>query len=188
MTPEHDDPIDNAEEEALQKPAATEEQEDVLPPSTGLSRRGIFVDVISAWIGMALAIPFIGYLFEPLRRGKGEGQWVKIGAAESLRGETRTEVDYSFTKQDAWLPSSTKRRVIVAGDPSNAGSFTVFSSTCTHLGCGVRWQEEKKEFHCPCHGGVFDAEGKPSSGPVFRPLDRLRARVASDGQLEVLEV
>jgi menaquinol-cytochrome c reductase iron-sulfur subunit len=186
MTPQHDDPIERLEEEGPETPQAVEDGY-ALPPSAGLSRRGIFVDLISAWIGVALAIPLMGYLLEPLRRRRGEGQWVKIGPADSLRGGSRIEVDYSFTRQDAWLPSTTKRRVIVGGDPANSDSFTVFSSTCTHLGCGVRWQEDKKQFICPCHGGVFDAEGKPASGPVFRPLDRLQARVASDGQLEVLE-
>lgn len=164
-----------------------EEVVDQLPPAAGLSRRGIFVDIISTAIGFALAIPLVGYVFEPLRRKKGAGQWVKIGPADQFRGEQRVELDYGYTRQDAWLPSTTKRRVIVASNPANEQSFTVFSSTCTHLGCGVRWQEDKKQFLCPCHGGVFDADGKPVSGPVFRPLDRMQTRVAPDGQLEVLE-
>src|SRR5205085_1049475 len=160
---------------------------DGLPPSAGLSRRGIVVDLISAAIGLMLAIPLTGYILEPLRRKKAPGQWVKIAPASTLRGDRRLEVDYAFTRQDAWLPSTVKRRVIVAADPADEKAFTVFSSTCTHLGCGVRWEEGKKQFHCPCHGGVFDSEGKPVSGPVFKPLNRLQARVAADGQLEVLE-
>jgi len=160
---------------------------DGLPPSAGLSRRGIFVDLISGALGVALTIPLVGYLLAPLRRKRESELWVKIGAANQLRGERRAEVDYAFTRQDAWLSSVTKRRVIVATNPADESKFTVYSSTCTHLGCGVRWDEAKKEFLCPCHGGVFNAEGEPVSGPVFKPLDRLQARVAEDGQLEVLE-
>ena len=158
-----------------------------LPPSAGLSRRGIFVDLIGGAIGLALAIPLVGYMLEPLRRKRLAGQWVKIGPANQIRGERREEVDYAFTRQDAWLSSVTKRRVIVATDPVDESKFTVYSSTCTHLGCGVRWDEVKKQFLCPCHGGVFNADGEPVSGPLFKPLDRLQARVAEDGQLEVLE-
>ena len=160
---------------------------DELPPSAGLSRRSIFVDMIAGAIGLALSVPLIAYILEPVRRKRAEGQWIKVGPANKFQAGERTEVDYAFTRQDAWLPSTTKRRVIVAAEPLNQGRFTVFSSTCTHLGCGVRWDEPSKKFLCPCHGGTFDSEGRPIAGPVFRPLDRLQARVGSDGELEVLE-
>jgi Rieske Fe-S protein len=32
-------------------------------------------------------------------------------------------------------------------------------------------------FRCPCHGGVFDAEGNVVEGPPPRPLDRVEVRV-----------
>ncbi len=40
-----------------------------------------------------------------------------------------------------------------------------FDSTCPHLGCRVQWEEDKQIFFCPCHRGVFDAEGVAISGP-----------------------
>lgn len=43
--------------------------------------------------------------------------------------------------------------------------FQAFSSTCPHLGCKVRWEEEDAHYLCPCHMGIFDAEGKAVSGP-----------------------
>jgi len=46
------------------------------------------------------------------------------------------------------------------------------SNECTHLGCPVRYKKEKKHFACPCHGGVFDLEGKRIEGPPPRPLNR----------------
>jgi Rieske Fe-S protein len=46
---------------------------------------------------------------------------------------------------------------------------------CTHLGCNVRFREG--EFRCPCHNGVFDAEGNPVSGPVTDPLERMPTRI-----------
>jgi Rieske Fe-S protein len=44
-------------------------------------------------------------------------------------------------------------------------AFQAFSSVCPHLGCRVRWEEENHRFFCPCHRGVFDADGKAVSGP-----------------------
>jgi nitrite reductase/ring-hydroxylating ferredoxin subunit len=46
------------------------------------------------------------------------------------------------------------------------------SSECTHLGCPVRYQEDTKQFACPCHGGIFDLEGRRLEGPPPRPLSR----------------
>ena len=42
---------------------------------------------------------------------------------------------------------------------------------CTHLGCAVPWIEEEKQFHCPCHGSLFNEVGEVTSGPAPRPLD-----------------
>lgn len=51
------------------------------------------------------------------------------------------------------------------------------STTCTHLGCSVHWQPEKKTFFCPCHAGVFDTDGKVISGPPPRALDSYRVEL-----------
>ncbi len=52
----------------------------------------------------------------------------------------------------------------------SGGRVRAFSTTCTHLGCQVFWQEDKKIFFCPCHDGVFDADGNPIAGPPPTPL------------------
>lgn len=59
------------------------------------------------------------------------------------------------------------------------------SAVCTHLGCTVKYQDAQSEFHCPCHGSVFDKDGRNIAGPAPRPLPRLEATVARDGRLEV---
>jgi Rieske Fe-S protein len=69
-------------------------------------------------------------------------------------------------------------------------SFTALFSRCVHLGCPVQPngpidEEARKEvngvelrpvlaasFGCPCHGGLYDAEGNRSAGPPVRSLDR----------------
>lgn len=42
---------------------------------------------------------------------------------------------------------------------------------CTHLGCAVPWVEEEGQFHCPCHGSLFNPVGEVIGGPAPRPLD-----------------
>lgn len=54
-----------------------------------------------------------------------------------------------------------------------SATFQAFSSTCPHLGCKVHWQDEEQRFFCPCHGGVFDAEGRGIAGPPADAGQRL---------------
>ncbi|MEJ5172427.1 MAG: Rieske 2Fe-2S domain-containing protein [Hydrogenothermaceae bacterium] len=49
--------------------------------------------------------------------------------------------------------------------------YTVVMGICTHLGCIPNWEADKKIWHCPCHGGEYDACGKNIFGPPPRPLD-----------------
>ena len=42
---------------------------------------------------------------------------------------------------------------------------------CTHLGCAVPWVEAEGQFHCPCHGSLYNKVGEVIGGPAPRPLD-----------------
>ena len=55
--------------------------------------------------------------------------------------------------------------------------YVAISTRCTHLGCPVRYVLASQRFICPCHGGIYGADGKPSGGPPVRPLDRFETRV-----------
>ncbi|NOX46576.1 MAG: ubiquinol-cytochrome c reductase iron-sulfur subunit [Chlorobi bacterium] len=54
------------------------------------------------------------------------------------------------------------------------------STVCTHLGCTVYWQKDKKEFYCPCHQGRFDKDGNVLAGPPPRPLDSYKVELEGD--------
>lgn len=80
-------------------------------------------------------------------------------------------------------------------------SYYAISGACTHLGCTVRYTKlnqpkqvevdgEKKninfEFHCPCHGSKFYADGTNYAGPAPSPLHWFKLEVSpDDGQLVV---
>lgn len=51
------------------------------------------------------------------------------------------------------------------------GGFLAISRRCTHLGCTVPWDAEKKQFICPCHASAFDITGELVSSPAPRALD-----------------
>jgi cytochrome b6-f complex iron-sulfur subunit len=51
------------------------------------------------------------------------------------------------------------------------GGFLAISRKCTHLGCTVPWDGDKKQFICPCHASAFDITGDVVSSPAPRALD-----------------
>jgi Rieske Fe-S protein len=68
-----------------------------------------------------------------------------------------------------------------------AGEIIAFSASCTHMGCIVQWQSSDRQFHCPCHNGVFTEYGKPSASGSLRylaPLPRLET-IVMDGKIYV---
>ena len=56
----------------------------------------------------------------------------------------------------------------------NAGNWQVFSRTCPHLGCKVKFDQQNQRFICPCHGSQFNLRGQYVKGPAKKDLTRLR--------------
>jgi Rieske Fe-S protein len=56
------------------------------------------------------------------------------------------------------------------------GAVTAFSAICTHMGCTVN--AGGNQFHCPCHGSVYDAfTGAVVHGPAPAPLTAIPVKV-----------
>ena len=58
--------------------------------------------------------------------------------------------------------------------------ITARSLRCTHFGCTVAWEPERAVYACPCHDGVFAADGRVLAGPPSRPLPTLRVERMGD--------
>ena len=72
------------------------------------------------------------------------------------------------------IPVGGSKKVILAGSAilliRTSKEIKAFSAICTHLGCIVDWNDQKREIVCPCHAGTFDIEGRNVSGPPPKPL------------------
>jgi len=80
------------------------------------------------------------------------------------------------------IPVPTASIPAVGADPyvNQAGKFYIINNEdgalalywkCVHLGCTVPWDANAGNFHCPCHGSVYDRHGVRIAGPAPRPLD-----------------
>ncbi len=130
-----------------------------------LMKAAVFV---SAALAATTAVPIIGYLASPLRRLGKKLKWVSLGPVENFpSGRTRL-ASFQSPNGEPWdgLTDRTAcwvRRV-------DESTFQVFAINCAHLGCPVRWFEQSQLFMCPCHGGVYYADGSRASGPPPRGL------------------
>ncbi len=64
---------------------------------------------------------------------------------------------------------------------------TAISLTCTHQGCTVQPQANG-EFHCPCHGAVFNAQGEVMKGPAQRDLAKFKVAQQQDDQVQLVGI
>ncbi len=120
------------------------------------------------------AVPVISAVLAPLLEKPNE-KWRKVGMLNDFApGSTQlvTFVNAApkpyagvTAKSAAWL-----RRV-------SDEKFIAFAANCTHLGCPVRWEAQAQLFMCPCHGGVYYADGTVAAGPPPKPLTHYEVRV-----------
>lgn len=72
------------------------------------------------------------------------------------------------------LPLGGRLKIRVAGRPvelrRTVQDVAARSLLCTHTGCTVAWDEGRQRYFCPCHQGVYDADGAVLSGPPTAPL------------------
>lgn len=88
------------------------------------------------------------------------------------------------TVKKSEITADVPKKIIVAGKPvvviKEGKGYFAMSLVCTHLGCLVIWEKDKKEFLCPCHAGRFDIDGKPIAGPPKEPLKKYKVEDLGD--------
>lgn len=107
-------------------------------------------------------------------------------------GLTRKRLVYLASLTD--IPAGQARSCTLPGGETalvrNTGTGLVaLSDVCPHLGCKVRWEEADRSFLCPCHRGIFDAEGKAIAGPPAEEGKNLRRyQVTTIGSAAFIEI
>lgn len=138
----------------------------------------VFINAAIALIAGGLTTLLGAFALRPAR--KDDSRWLRAGALTDMTPNVPVPRVIGLTRQDGWYRERARATVFLVWD--GAATVHALSATCTHLGCQVRWDADSSRFRCPCHGGVFDAQGNVVEGPPPRPLDRLDARIESADQ------
>jgi Rieske Fe-S protein len=167
------------------------------PPTPLLPGRRTFFNWLMYGLGaiaaVAVSIPFVAYLFGGR---KAPVKWLLLGpVADFPLGETRL-VTFDNPIHRPWDGMVAHTGVYVRNEGTDANErdetkrqkFLVLAVNCAHLGCPVEWFAESGLFMCPCHGGVYYANGEHASGPPPRGLYRCVWRVSRVRGLDVLEI
>lgn len=137
-------------------------------------------------IGLCLAIPSFGYIGSPLRRRRAEDEagFQDVGALADLPVNEWRLLPLEIVRQNGWEKTRTRRSVWARREAESGQTVQVLSPICPHLGCPIDWHPDRKHFLCPCHGGLFNANGQLSGGPPPRSMDALDYEVRN-GRLYV---
>ncbi|MCX7746152.1 MAG: FAD-dependent oxidoreductase [Clostridia bacterium] len=90
-------------------------------------------------------------------------------AKELIKGKLKPVPD------DVVIPSGEAKVIDIEGQRVGAykdekGKLHLVDTTCTHMGCELRWNGAEKSWDCPCHGSRFTYEGEIVEGPALKTL------------------
>ena len=138
--------------------------------------------------GAAIVLPAVGVSVAPIFE-KREERWEGVAPLSDVRDDTYIPRTLTIEpgigdvgKTTVYLRKYNPKIDSQAKDQYS--EVIAISTRCMHLGCPVRFVEASARFICPCHGGVYDFEGKHTGGPPVRPLDRFYTRV-TNGNVEI---
>ncbi len=119
---------------------------------------------VLALLGLGFLVPGV-QLFSPVANREKKLAFFPLIAEDEIPrvGVKKAEVVFTASGKER------KTRVFIIAAPDGP---TVYSATCSHLGCLVNYHKDKHEFICPCHGGRYDLTGKNIAGPPPAPLTR----------------
>jgi Rieske Fe-S protein len=138
--------------------------------------------------GAIIVLPAVGFAIAPIFHRPQE-RWESVGPTSRFTEDTYKPVVFTLVEGIGEAGKTTAFvRKAIPGAPFNENQpyepYIAISTRCAHLGCPVNYVAAAQNFVCPCHGGVYDFEGKVIGGPPVRPLDRFQTRVVN-GQVQV---
>ena len=134
--------------------------------------------------GAIIVLPAVGFAVAPMFE-KPKELWESVGPTSRFAADTYKPVVFTLVEGVGEAGKTTA--FVRQGSPKygeKSSDYVAISTRCAHLGCPVNFVAASQSFVCPCHGGVYDFQGKVIGGPPVRPLDRFQTRV-EQGQVQL---
>lgn len=128
---------------------------------------------LSGLAGAVVGAPILAYLLSPLLNPV-RNVWRDLGSVDDFPLLATVEVAFEEPSPLPWAGQTATTAAWVRR--VGPAAFEAFAVNCTHLGCPVSWLADARLFMCPCHGGVYYADGRVAGGPPPRPLFRYPVR------------
>ncbi len=155
-------------------------------------RRGFLEKSLALVLGaISLAVPAaagIAAFLNPWRQKTEAGQTLRVASLASLPlGGSPQSFPVIADRNDAWSHFPTEPIGAVFLQRIGESTVVAFQSICPHAGCGVSFDAAAKQFHCPCHGAKFEADGRRSGNPSvsLRDLDALDVEIRNEDEVWV---
>ncbi|MBX6313148.1 MAG: Rieske 2Fe-2S domain-containing protein [Isosphaeraceae bacterium] len=127
-------------------------------------------------MSLALVVPGVAYLFEPLRRKSKSGEFRELARLSELPVGVPRSFPIVDERQDAWVkyPKEPIGTVWLVRQPEGSQpAVLAFTAECPHLGCAINLAADAKSFFCPCHTSAFDFQGHRLNDIPPRGMDTL---------------
>jgi menaquinol-cytochrome c reductase iron-sulfur subunit len=153
-----------------------------------MTRRRMFTGgamALGGIAGAAVVLPAIGFALGPVFEEE-QASYQDVGAVGEFSADNYVPKTVTLRSNigDAGRSTVYIRKSSPNLPGEKEGEFVAISTRCAHAGCPVRWVTAAQRFVCPCHGGVYDFQGKVAGGPPVRPLDRFATRVRN-GKVQI---
>jgi menaquinol-cytochrome c reductase iron-sulfur subunit len=138
--------------------------------------------VVGNAIALALAIPGVRYLLDPLTKKGQAGGFRTLARLSQLTPGKPQAFPIIEERQDAWVkyPKEPIGSVWLIRQIGEKPSVAAFTAECPHLGCAVGLAADGKNFLCPCHTSEFGFDGKPENSVPPRGMDPLEVTLSDD--------
>lgn len=161
------------------------------PAAAPAGRRSFFAKALAVVIGGIVAVfPFtagLAVFFDPLRKKTSDSKEIMVTSLDAVPADgTPRQFPVIADRYDAW--NYFPKQPIGAVFLRRVGTEKVeaLNVICPHAGCFVGFNEQRKEYLCPCHTSAFAIGGEFLSGPSPRGLDTLTCEVREkDGRQDV---
>jgi len=140
-------------------------------------------------IALALAVPGVRYLLDPLTRKTEAGGFRTLARLSQLEPGKPQAFPIIEARQDAWVkyPKEPVGSVWLVRQPGEKPMVLAFTAECPHLGCAVGLSADGKSFLCPCHTSNFAFDGSIQNQVPPRGMDALEVEISkeADPQIQV---